>query len=92
MYAQQLTHISTSVFAAPSTFEPWASGLPCAYIFCEIDGALPLPIQQQMAAQLGPNATTFSLKAGHCPFLSIPDQLLDVVAQASEVGMSIKAA
>ncbi|CZR53874.1 uncharacterized protein PAC_03756 [Phialocephala subalpina] len=92
VYASQLTYISTSVFATPSTFEPWANGLPCAYIFCEIDNALPLPIQQQMAAQLGPNATTFSLKAGHCPFLSIPGQLRDAVVKASEVGLSLKAA
>ncbi|KUJ08559.1 alpha/beta-hydrolase [Mollisia scopiformis] len=90
-YSAQLTHTSVSAFATPSTFEPWANAIPCTYIFCEIDNALPLPVQQQMASQLGPNATTFSLKAGHCPFLSMPEQLRDVIVKASEVGLSRKA-
>jgi hypothetical protein len=91
VYAEQLKHISVAAFATPSTFEPWANGVPCAYIFCELDNALPFPVQQQMAAQLGSNATTFSLKAGHCPFLSMPEELRDVVVKASEVGLSQKA-
>jgi len=86
IYSGYLTHASTAAFATPSTYEP-SNGVPCAYIFCEIDGAVPLPVQQQMASQMGPDATTFSLKAGHCPFLSVPDQVIDAVLKASEVGL-----
>lgn len=89
-YSKHLTHTSASVFASPSSFEPWANGVPCAFIFCELDKALPLPVQQQMASQLGPNATTYSLQAGHCPFLSMPEQLRDVVVRASDVGLNRK--
>lgn len=88
----QLTYSSTIVFATPTSYEPWANGVPCAYIFCTEDNALPYPVQQQMAAQLGPEPTTYSLKSGHCPFLSIPDQLVEAIEQASEVGLKKKAA
>ncbi|KAG4444259.1 hypothetical protein IFR05_000234 [Cadophora sp. M221] len=84
IYMDQMSHSSTSVFATPSTFEPWANGIDCAYIFCTEDNGLPFPIQQQMAQQSGPEPVTWSLKAGHCPFLSIPDQLLEVVRKAAE--------
>ncbi|KAH7370556.1 Alpha/beta hydrolase fold-1 [Rhexocercosporidium sp. MPI-PUGE-AT-0058] len=84
IYMEQMSHSSTSVFATPSTFEPWANDVDCAYIFCTEDNALPLPIQQQMAQQLGPEPVTWSLKAGHCPFMSIPDQLLEVVKKAAD--------
>jgi hypothetical protein len=88
IYTGYLRHASTAAFAMPSIYEPWSNGVPCSYIFCEIDGALPLPVQQQMASQLGPEPTTFSLKAGHCAFLSIPDQVIEAVVKASEVGLS----
>lgn len=75
----QMTYSAAIVFSAPSTYEPWSNGIPCAYIFCSIDNALPYPIQQQMSAQLGPEPETYTVKAGHCPYLSAPDELLEVV-------------
>ncbi|KAK8035600.1 hypothetical protein PG993_010595 [Apiospora rasikravindrae] len=78
-WTKEMTHTSTALFATPSGHEPWASGTPCGYIFCSDDNALPFPIQQQMAAQLGPEPKIVTLKAGHCPFLSIPGQLVDAI-------------
>ncbi|KAK8066780.1 hypothetical protein PG997_013527 [Apiospora hydei] len=78
-WAKEMSHTATGLFATPSGHEPWASGTPCGYIFCSDDNALPFPIQQQMAAQLGPEPKTVTLKAGHCPYLSIPDQLVDAI-------------
>ncbi|KAK8100061.1 uncharacterized protein PG998_008550 [Apiospora kogelbergensis] len=78
-WGAEMTHTSTALFATPSSHEPWATATPCGYIFCSDDNALPFPIQQQMAAQLGPAPKTVTLKAGHCPFLSIPAQLLEAV-------------
>ncbi|KAL2066213.1 hypothetical protein VTL71DRAFT_2284 [Oculimacula yallundae] len=83
-YAKMTSHSSTSVFTTPSTFEPWSNGITCAYIFCTEDNALFLPIQQQMVQQLGPDPVTWSLQAGHCPFQSIPDQLLEVMKKAAD--------
>ncbi|KAK8040775.1 hypothetical protein PG994_013782 [Apiospora phragmitis] len=78
-WAAEMTHTSTALFATPSSHEPWASSTPCGYVFCSDDNALPFPIQQQMAGQLGSEPKTVTLKAGHCPFLSMPGQLLEAV-------------
>lgn len=83
LYISQLTHSSAVVFATPSTFEAWTNAIPCAYIFCSMDNALPLPIQQGMALRFGPDAETYTLQSGHCPFLSIPEELLEVMEKAS---------
>ncbi|KAI5457672.1 alpha/beta-hydrolase [Mariannaea sp. PMI_226] len=82
-WVQEMTHTSAALFATPSNYEPWANGVPCKYIFCSNDNALPHPIQQQMALQLGPEPRTATVEAGHCPFLSVPDKLL-VAIQAVE--------
>ncbi|KAH8655214.1 alpha/beta-hydrolase [Xylariales sp. PMI_506] len=78
-WAKEMTHNSAALFAAPTGFEPWTNGVRCAYIFTEDDGALPYPIQQQMAAQLGPRPNAVTLKSGHCPYLSMPTQLLQAI-------------
>ncbi|KAK3493706.1 alpha/beta-hydrolase [Neurospora crassa] len=75
----QITHTSAALFATPSGYEPWKNGIPCAYIFCAEDHALPLAAQQKMAAQLGPEAKAVTLESGHCPFLSTPEQLVDAI-------------
>lgn len=78
-WSKEMTHTSIRLFASPSGYEPWANGVACKYIFCSQDNALPFPIQQQMAAQLGPSAATATLDAGHCPFLSIPDETIKAI-------------
>jgi pimeloyl-ACP methyl ester carboxylesterase len=90
LFASQLSHTAASVFATPSYYEPWANNVPCAYIYCTEDNAIPLPIQQQMASQLGPHASTSSVKAGHCPHLSIPDELAKVIEQTIDAGLGKK--
>ncbi|EKD16237.1 hypothetical protein MBM_05531 [Drepanopeziza brunnea f. sp. 'multigermtubi' MB_m1] len=84
-YLQQISHSASIVFSTPSTFEPWNNGVKCAYIFCTEDNALLFPIQQAMAAQLGPEPVTWVLKCGHCPYASIPQELAEVVLKAAEV-------
>jgi hypothetical protein len=56
------------------------------YFFCEGDKALPLFIQQQLAAQLGPNAATYTTKASHSPFLSELQDCVDGLEYAAKVG------
>ena len=75
-WSKEATHTSAALFATPSGYEPWASGIPCSYILCSDDNALPMPFQQGMVQQLGPEPRTATLKSGHCPFLSMPDDLL----------------
>ncbi|RKF75008.1 putative alpha beta-hydrolase [Golovinomyces cichoracearum] len=82
-FCQQLTHSSASIFFTPSNFEPWSCGIPCAYIFTTQDMAIPHPQQVHMARLLGPDAKTVSLNAGHCSFLSVPDQLIKAITTLS---------
>lgn len=74
-----MTHSSAVLFTGKSEFEPWKEGIPCAYIFTKQDGALPYPLQQQLASQLGPDALTVAVDSNHCPFLSVPEELLAAV-------------
>lgn len=69
------------LFATPAKYEPWTNDIPCSYIFTIDDNALPYPAQQAMAQQLGPKAKTAAVKAGHSPFLSVPDELVKAVEQ-----------
>jgi len=76
-WSKAVTHTSAALFATPSKYEPWKHGIPCSYIFCNLDNALPMPYQQGMAAQLTAKDTkTATLETGHCPFLSKPQELL----------------
>lgn len=78
-WAKEMSHTSTVLFTGINEFEPWKEGVPCAYILCELDNALLYPLQQKMAAELGPDGVTVTLKSGHCPFLSRKQELLEAV-------------
>ncbi|KUI72515.1 Pyrethroid hydrolase [Cytospora mali] len=78
-WGKELMHTSAILFEGVSEYEPWNESIPCAYIFAEDDGAIHYPVQQKMAAQLGPNALTVTLKSSHSPFLSMPKELLAAV-------------
>jgi hypothetical protein len=78
-WSQEMTHTAIGLFSTPSEYEPWANGVPCKYIYCEKDNALPLPIQKQMSMQLGPEPKAVTLDASHCPHLSMPDKLIAAI-------------
>jgi len=48
--------------------------VPKVYIECELDGALPLPYQREMQANV-PCGRTITMNTGHSPFLSAPQEL-----------------
>ncbi|KAL4881846.1 alpha/beta-hydrolase [Aspergillus karnatakaensis] len=78
-WASSLLHTSRELFAGAATYEPWHT-TPSAYIVTEEDRALPLPYQEGMAAKLG-TELIYRLKSSHSPFLSVPDQLVDVLEE-----------
>jgi len=84
-WISELRHTSAAAFSSPVSYEPWHE-LPCMYLFCENDKALPLPIQEQMAALLG-DCTTFRCTASHSPFLSMPEKVVEAVELAARVGL-----
>jgi hypothetical protein len=73
-------HTSRAVFSGESTYEPWTA-IPCAYIVCEQDRALPPPFQEIFASKMGGPENTYRLPSSHSPFLSMPDQLADLLQQ-----------
>ncbi|ROW08188.1 hypothetical protein VPNG_06890 [Cytospora leucostoma] len=77
-WTEATTHTAAALFASTSEYEPWAAGVPTAYIHTADDGALPYGLQQQLAAQLG-DAPQVTLKANHSPFLSIPEETVKAV-------------
>jgi hypothetical protein len=82
----QLSHTSSAVFSGKSTYEPWHH-MPCMFIYCDEDKAIPLPVQQGIASSMGSGITTFSIAASHSPFLSTPEKLVEGIELASKVGL-----
>lgn len=82
----QLAHTSSAVFSGKSTYEPWHH-MPCMYIYCEKDKAIPLPVQQGIARSMGSDITTFNIAASHSPFLSMPENLVEGIELAAKVGL-----
>ncbi|CAI7625443.1 unnamed protein product [Penicillium glandicola] len=77
-------HISRAVFSGAATYEPWHD-VPCSYIICEQDQALPPPIQELFASKMGGPDTTYRLPSSHSPFLSMPDRLVGVLGEIVKV-------
>lgn len=51
--------------------------LPCTYVACTEDKALPYPAQEAMAARSG---TVVTMRSSHSPVFSHPDELADLIA------------
>lgn len=79
-----MTHMPVAVFKSKSTYEPW-HGMPCMYIFCTNDNAIPMALQQGMADQMG-SITTYTIHSSHSPFLSSPDDVIKGVELAARIG------
>lgn len=77
-------HTSRAVFSGESTYEPWRD-IPCAYIVCEQDHALPLPFQELFASKMGGPENTYRLPSSHSPFLSMPDRLAELLQEIVKV-------
>lgn len=85
----KIKHQSARIFTDEVTYEPWHE-IESMYFFCKADQALPLPIQQQMAQMLGPDAPTFTSVGSHSPFLSQPQEVADGLEYAAKVGQGRK--
>ena len=58
--------------------------IPVTYLFCKEDQALPLPVQEMMVNRIEDAAGELKVdkkycEAGHSPFLSMPDRVVDIV-------------
>ncbi|KAL8831341.1 MAG: hypothetical protein Q9170_005334 [Blastenia crenularia] len=70
---------------------PWMD-LPTTYVHCEKDEAILVNLQRSMVedareAMGGKGSlTTETLDSGHCPFLSMPDEVVALVAKVAQEG------
>ena len=55
---------------------------PMSYLYCTNDQALPLQVQEMMVGGCGVNVETHSCDAGHSPFLSQPESVLEAVRKS----------
>ncbi len=57
---------------------------PVSYLYCTDDEALPFSVQEMMVAGCGLDVRTHSCSAGHSPFLSQRQAVLDTVVKMFE--------
>ncbi|CCF38969.1 hypothetical protein CH063_09926 [Colletotrichum higginsianum] len=80
-----LRHQTIVSFEQALTYEPWRD-MPCMYVGCEDDGAVPFFMQEQMQQLLGPTAVKLRMKASHSPFLSRIAETADWIETAAGTG------
>ncbi|KAK8104899.1 hypothetical protein PG999_008258 [Apiospora kogelbergensis] len=81
--AEAILPSSLRAMTDKGTFAPWDAGFQMGFIHTEDDQAIPIAIQKQMAAQFPAGSFSATLKSSHSPFLSMPEQLSEVIEQAS---------
>lgn len=65
------------------TYEPWHD-IRTYYLICENDNAIKLPMQEKMVAQSHGKIVEVRCTAGHSPFVSLPQVLLQLIQRAVE--------
>jgi pimeloyl-ACP methyl ester carboxylesterase len=73
--------LSFAAFSGKETSPAWKT-LPSWYLVCTEDKMIPPPAQEFLAKRM--NATVRSVASSHCPFVSHPDAVADIIALAAE--------
>lgn len=79
---EELEPFSYKVFSSPSRNEGWKN-VPCTYMFCEDDRAIPLEVQKGMVEGSGVKFRTVTFKSSHSPFLSRPEEMAVEIRRAA---------
>jgi Alpha/beta hydrolase family len=85
-FSAQLTCQPTSAQFTEVSHEAFKE-IPITYLLCENDQALPVEVQKMMCDRIeamGVKVDYESCSAGHSPFLSMPDQLAEIVEKVSK--------
>jgi pimeloyl-ACP methyl ester carboxylesterase len=73
--------LSFASFSGKETTPAWKT-IPSWYLVCTDDKMIPPPAQEFMAKRM--NATVRSVASSHCPFMSHPEAVADIIALAAE--------
>lgn len=68
-------------FSGKETTPAWKT-IPSWYLLCTEDKMIPPPAQEFMSKRM--NATVRSVASSHCPFVSHPEAVADIIALAAE--------
>ncbi|EED18712.1 conserved hypothetical protein [Talaromyces stipitatus ATCC 10500] len=85
-WAQTLRPHAWASMNSPTTSASYLE-IPCAYLLCENDRAIPLSVQEAMverARSKGAVITTEKVKTGHTPWLVVPDEVAAFVNRQIE--------
>ena len=84
-YVKMLKPHSYKTLASKMTYAGWKH-VPCTYLLCEKDAAIPIHAQKGMveqAQQAGANMKTETVDASHSPFLSVPGKVASSIRRAA---------
>ena len=73
---------SRGVTEATISYVPW-NDMPCTYIMCELDQALPAQVAQWLLVSGGVKCEIVSIQSGHSPYLSMPDRTAAIIRRAA---------
>jgi pimeloyl-ACP methyl ester carboxylesterase len=73
--------LSRASFGETETAPAWKK-IPSWYLVCTDDKMIPPPAQEFLAKRM--NATVRSVASSHCPFMSHPEAVADIIALAAE--------
>ena len=73
--------LSLASFTGKEIAPAWKT-IPSWYLTCTEDKMIPPPAQELMAKRM--NATVRSVASSHCPFMSHPDAVADLITLAAE--------
>lgn len=73
--------LSFAAFGGKETAPAWKT-LPSWYLQCTEDKMIPPPAQELMAGRM--KATVRSVASSHCPFMSHPQDVADIIALAAD--------
>jgi pimeloyl-ACP methyl ester carboxylesterase len=73
--------LAFAAFAGQESTPAWKT-IPSWYLTCTDDQMIPPPAQQFLAKRM--NATVRSVASSHCPFMSHPQEVADIIALAAE--------
>lgn len=84
--AQNVTHNFVALVQEKTTHAPWKD-IPSTFVYCDHDLAIKKPLQEAMikdAEAEGGHFETVTLDAAHNPFLSAPNDVLNVLQKVWE--------
>ncbi len=73
--------LSLNAFSGKEGIPAWKS-IPSWYLVCTNDQMIPPPAQEFLAKRM--NATVQSVPSSHCPFMSHPQSVADIIVLAAE--------